>query len=110
MRSRDWVHKRAKLSGLPEDWTEYRQLRNLVSSMNRKARKIYFYAKLKETRARPKVFWNTLRKVIPGKNNLGEVEKLVINGKAVNPGGTYHTYSMCLIRTDIFHCHGRLSE
>ena len=51
--------------------------------MNRKARKIYFYTKLKETRARPKVFWNTLRKVILDKNNLGEIEKLVINRKEV---------------------------
>ena len=38
---------------------------------------------MKETRARPKVFWNTLRKVNPGKNNFGEIEKLVINRKEV---------------------------
>ena len=54
-----------------------------MTSINRKARKIYFYNKLKETCARPKVFRNTLRKVIPGKNNLGEIEELVINGKEV---------------------------
>ena len=38
---------------------------------------------MKETRAKPKVFWKTLRKVIPGKNNFGEIEKLVINRKEV---------------------------
>ena len=71
------------IDNLPEDWTQYRQLRNLVTSMNRKARKIHFYTKLKETRAGPNVFWNTLRKVISGKNNFGEIEKLVINRKEV---------------------------
>ena len=47
--------------------------------MNRKARTIFFYTKLKETHTRPKVFLNTLHKVIPGKNNLSETEKLVIH-------------------------------
>ena len=55
-----------------------------MTSINRKARKTYFNTKLKENRARPKASWNTLRKVLPGKHNISEIKKLVVNGKELN--------------------------
>ena len=58
MRTCDQVHKKAKKSALPRNWSEYRRLRNNVTKMNRKARKSYFRNKLEENRSKPKAFWD----------------------------------------------------
>ena len=85
-RDRDQVHKKAKKSGLMQDWDEYKNLRNKVTKLNRKTRKKYFRNKLEENRGRPKAFWNILRQVMSSKKNGNEIEidKLVVDGKEIN--------------------------
>ncbi|XP_028405309.1 uncharacterized protein LOC114527813 [Dendronephthya gigantea] len=84
MRTRDQVHKKAKKSGLPQDWSEYRRLRNNVTKMNRKARKSCFRNKLEENRCKPKVFWDILRLVLPSRKSSAEIGRLVVNGKELS--------------------------
>ena len=80
----DQVHKKAKKSALPQDWSEYRRIRNNVTKMNKKARKSYFRNKLEENRGKPKLFWDILRLVMPSKKNSTEIDKLVVNGKELS--------------------------
>ena len=84
MRTRDQMHKKAKRSGLSQDWNEYRRLRNKVTEINRKARKDYFRNKLEENRGKPKAFWDTLRLVLPSKKNCNEIERLVVDGEELS--------------------------
>jgi len=49
MRRRDQFHKKARKFNRASDWLEYRHLRNLVTSLLRKARKNYFTEKLAES-------------------------------------------------------------
>jgi hypothetical protein len=84
MRTRDQVNKKAKRSGLSQDWNEYRRLRNKVTEINRKARKDYFRNKLEENRGKPKAFWDTLRLVLPSKKNCNEIERLVVDGEKLS--------------------------
>ena len=84
MRTRDQVHKKAKKSALPQDWSEYRRLRNNVTKMNRKARKSHFRNKLEENRGKPKAFWDILRLVLPSMKNSTEVDMLVVNGEELS--------------------------
>jgi hypothetical protein len=84
MRTRDQVNKKAKWSGLSQDWNEYKRLRNKVSEINRKARKDYFKNKLEENRGKPKAFLGTWRLVLPSKKNFNEIEKLVVDGKELS--------------------------
>ena len=81
MRTRDQVHKRAKTSLLSSDWNEYKLLRNKVTALNREVRKNYFRNKLEENRDKPKVFWDTLRQVLPSKNYITEIDQIVVDCK-----------------------------
>ena len=49
--------------------------------MKRKARKNYFRNMLEQHRGKPKAFWDTLRQVLPSKNNRYEIDKIVVDGK-----------------------------
>ena len=83
MRRRDQFHKKARKFKRPSDWLEYRYLRNLVTSLIRKARKNYFSEKLAESRSNPRNFWKTLKQVLPNKNATCDTDKLIIDDKEV---------------------------
>ena len=83
MRTRNKANKKAIRTGLTEDWQKYRRLRNQVTSSSRKNRKAYFTNKLRENRANPKAYWNTLHQVLPSKDRSTKIEKLSIDGNQV---------------------------
>ena len=58
MRRRDQLHKKAIKHGLSTDWNEFKRLRNMVTSINRKRRKNDFANKLDENRGNPRAYWN----------------------------------------------------
>ena len=66
MRERDHQHKKAIKHGLSTDWNEFKRLRNMVTSINRKRRKNDFATKLEENRGNPRAYWKkTLRQILP---------------------------------------------
>ena len=83
MTRRDQLHKKARKFNRPSDWLEYRHLRNLVTSLLRKARKNYFTEKLAESRSNPRNFWKTLKQVLPSKIASRDTDRLIIDDKEV---------------------------
>ena len=55
--------------------------------MNRKAKNNLFRKKLEENWGKPKTFWDTLRQVLPSKNNRTEIDKIAVDGKELKSLG-----------------------
>ena len=55
--------------------------------MNRKARKNLTRKKLEENWEKPKTSWDTLRQVLPSKNNRTEIDKIAVDGKELKSLG-----------------------
>ena len=86
MRQRDQLHKKVIKHGLSTDWNEFKRLRNMVTSINRKRRKNFFAYKLEENRGNPKAYWRTLRQILLSKSKISGTEKLVVDEIELNDG------------------------
>ena len=72
MRGRDKYQKKARKFNRSSDWTENRRLRNLVTSLIRKARKTYFTDKLQDYKSNSRSFWID-SSLIPNKSEKSSI-------------------------------------
>ena len=68
---------------LETDLRMYKRLRNKTTTYLRKASKLFilnsYFKQLDQTKGNPKVFWNIMRKVLPSKSSIREIEKVTID-------------------------------
>ena len=69
MRRRDRARKKARKSGLDDDYKVYTHLRNNVTSSIRKTKIVYFKLQLENNSNDQKAFWKLIKKVLPAKIN-----------------------------------------
>ena len=68
IKTRDYRLKRAKISGSKQDWSLYRQYRNMVNASVRRTKASYNRTLLEENAHDPKQFWKMLKKLYPTGN------------------------------------------
>jgi hypothetical protein len=73
-------HKKAKNSGLINDWRAYKQIRNLVTSRIRSAKESHYSNLIEENKQDPSKLWKTIKKVISTNTCNNQVKSLVIDG------------------------------
>ena len=66
IRRRNYMLKRARKTNLTEDWANYRQLRNRVTSKIKDAKGSYNRHLIEQNSDDPKAFWQTVKKIVPG--------------------------------------------
>lgn len=66
MMERDQAKSTALLSSLKSDWQIYRKLRNFVTKLNKKKKKLYYENRINEIKHDSKQFWNTLNRLLKG--------------------------------------------
>ena len=68
MDERDYYLKRARKSGKENDWSSYRQLRNIVTRIIRYNKATYMRSILWENIDGPAKFWNQIKRCFPIKS------------------------------------------
>ena len=81
IRRRDKYHKKARKFNRSSDWTEYRRLRTLVTSLIRKVRKTYFINKLQDCKSNPRSFWKAISLILPKRNEKSSISSLIVDKK-----------------------------
>ena len=81
IRRRDKYHKKARKFNPSSDWTEYRRLRSLVTSLIRKVRKTYFINKLQDCKSNPRSFWKAISLILPNRNDKSSISSLIVDKK-----------------------------
>ena len=66
MRKRGYYLKKARKTNTPEEWSNYRCLRNEVTNKLRKAKHSYNMKLVENSKDDPKAFWKTVKKIVPG--------------------------------------------
>ena len=69
MKTRNDLHRRARRSGIEQDWKLFRNLRNKVKLELRKAEQEYFNRDISENKADSGAIWKTIRRALPNKSN-----------------------------------------
>ena len=81
MNNRDRLMCKCRQSKLTCDYDQFRQQRNKVNKLVRKAKNDYHKDKLKDSVHDPKRFWSTLKNLFPLKEKLKSAKSFMINGK-----------------------------
>ena len=68
MRVRDRLHKRASRTGMREDWEVFKELRNRVKFVLRKAEREHYYQLICENKNISGAMWKTIRNALPNKS------------------------------------------
>ena len=76
---RSKLKNKANKSGKPEDLAKYRKARNVVVSLNRKAKKSFFV----NAADSPKCFWKAIKQHFGGKNSINEERILLVEDNSV---------------------------
>ena len=83
MHKRDRFKRIAKRSNSDKDWQDFKNMRNLVTSLIRKEKKKYITANIIKYKGNPGEMWKLLKFLIPQKNNIKRVQKLIVNDTEV---------------------------
>ena len=67
MKDRDYFYRKAKKTGLEDDWNIAKHLRNTTNFNIRQAKSNYIINKLETHKDDPKKFWRTIKRVFPSK-------------------------------------------
>ena len=68
IRQRDFCLRKARKSNTNEDWSNYRCMRNRVTSKIKKARSAFNRKLVERNSEDPKAFWRTVKKILPGES------------------------------------------
>ena len=68
MKVRDRLHKRARETGMREDWEVFKELRNRVKFVLRKAEREYYNQQIYENKNNSGAMWKTIRSALPNKS------------------------------------------
>ena len=79
---RDQFHRRATIGNLAIDWLRYRQTRNKVTELVRKAKKEYYSSMIENNRGDSKSTWKILKDLLP-KRSDGGITSLEENGSII---------------------------
>ena len=77
---RDFYKKKHRSSGNPNDWLEYKKLRNIVNIEHANAKKDYFAHKLSQTNYDIKRTWKILNSALGRRSKTTTIEQLRVNG------------------------------
>ena len=83
MHRRDRFKRIAKRSKSDRDWQDYRNLRNLVTSLIRKEKKKYITVNILKNRGNSGEMWKLLKFLCPQKKNIKLVQKIIVNNTEV---------------------------
>ena len=83
IRERDCAKHRAHRSKTIEDWNSYKQKRNIVTDMIRKAKRSYVSESISCNNGNSSAMWKSLRRIMPRKQNETSIQKLTLDGKEV---------------------------
>ena len=81
IRRRHKYHKKARKFNRSSDWTEYRRLRSLVTSLIRKVRKTDFINELQDCKSNPRSFWKAISLILPNRNEKSSISSLIEHKK-----------------------------
>ena len=68
MKARDHLHKRARRTGTREDWEAFKELRNRVKFVLRKAEREHYNHQICENKNNSGAMWKTIRSALPNKS------------------------------------------
>ena len=77
---RDFYKKKHRSSGNPNDWLEYKKLRNIVNIEHANAKKDYFAHKLSQTNHDIKETWKILNSALGRRSKTTTIQRLRVNG------------------------------
>ena len=89
MRARDKAYKRARRSGLLEDWNRAKELRNALGMDIRRSKANVIKTELDNNRSNPRKFWEEINKLLPN-SRLAEIHTLydedneIVTGPSLN--------------------------
>jgi len=69
MKERDLAKQAAITSKIKSDWQVYRKLRNYVTKVNKRKKKLHYTKKIIEIKHDSKQLWNTFNNILRGNNN-----------------------------------------
>ena len=78
MKVRDRLHKRARETGMSEDWEVFKELRNRVKFVLRKAEREYYNQQIYENKNNSGAMWKTIRSALPNKSGRPSNQGLFI--------------------------------
>ena len=76
-------HKIALLSDNIDDWTTYRQFRNLFNKVVRASKKHHYVSELNKNRKNPKKMWDTLKELTVGRTTQITIDKIKVDNITV---------------------------
>ena len=68
MKMRDRLHKRARRTGVRKDWEAFKELRNRVKFVLRKAEREHYNQQICENKSNNGAMWKTIRSALPNKS------------------------------------------
>ena len=77
--TRQYQLRKAKRSGLDEDWSNYRKSRNQVTAAIRSAKASYNRKLIEENLDCPRSFWKTIKKVLPNKSKSNSISQIKVD-------------------------------
>ena len=80
IRQRDYFLKKARKSSRDEDWLAYKSMRNRVTNSVKRAKQTYNKKLINNHKDDTKVFWRTMKKIIPGNKSSGGSKNINIDG------------------------------
>ena len=101
---RDFYKKKHRSSGNPNDWLEYKKLRNIVDIEHANAKKDYFAHKLSQTNHDIKETWKILNSALGRRSKTTTIQRLRVNGSDLTePDKISQQFSkyFCNIASDI---------
>ena len=83
MKERDASKEKARLTGDPQDWCKYKQLRNRVTAKRRKFKREYVTRTILENTGNSGEIWKLLGKILPSNKKHDSLKSLNINGRDI---------------------------
>ena len=84
MHERDIMKLKAIRSKNPQDWGEFKQLRNKVNSDIRILKESYYKQSFTENKNDSRRTWQTINELTSRKSNTPSIKELIINGVSIN--------------------------
>ena len=94
---RDDMKKKANTSKSEDDWKSYKKLRNAVTDMIRKAKRLYVSENISSNKGNSTAMWTTLRRILPRKVNVSSIQKLTVKWR-----GNHRIKNHCIMSEQPF--------
>ena len=84
MHERDIMRLKAIRSKNPQDWGEFKRLRNKVNCKIKIARESYYKQSFTEHKNDSRRAWQTINELTSRKSNTPSIKGLIVNGVSIN--------------------------